>query len=190
MRIALVTAFRSEAAPLLGLLTTAERGRVNGVPAWQGELGSHEVRLVVCGAGPQNAADRLLKTKDFLSGADMAVNFGVCGALDTSVRLHAMVGMKTVAAVYHHDHPPVQLAGIPDPGDFSRRDGALVSHVRPVFDSRVAERLARTDMLTGLNNLDYDGPQPAKALPVFEWQEPERDIERRGVGAEHDSIQR
>ena len=140
MRIAMVTAYRSEAAPLLGMLAGVKREKVDGVRIWRGSLGPHEVRLAVCGAGPERAAESLERAAGVFEGCALAVNFGVCGALEVSSELYRVVLMSTVCAVYHSQRRPLTLEQLPLP---VAATGALVTHSIPVFDSRVALRLVR-----------------------------------------------
>jgi nucleoside phosphorylase len=142
MRISLVTALRAEAAPLLGLLESVEKEKINGIRVWRGGLGPHEIRLAVCGIGPERTERNLALAQAILSGADLAVNFGVCGALEKSAELSSVVLMDTVAAVLHHQRRPIRLESLPAANNETIAGGRLVTHGVPVFDSRVAARLA------------------------------------------------
>ncbi len=140
MRIVLVAAFRSEASGILGLLDCAARGKTGGVKFWQGGIGAHEVSVVLCGAGPEKAAASLRLAADIIDGAGLVINFGVCGALGPGAAPGQTVTMKNVAAVWQADMEPIELLQPEFDTDLSGE--RLVTHIRPVFDNRVASRLA------------------------------------------------
>lgn len=140
MRITLIAAFKSEASGILGLMECAARGKTGGVKFWQGGIGAHEVSVVLCGAGPEKASASLRLADGIVAGADIVINFGVCGALKAGAALGGTVIMESVAAAWHADSEPLELRR-PGPEACSP-GGRLVTHIRPVFDSRVASRLA------------------------------------------------
>jgi adenosylhomocysteine nucleosidase len=142
MRIVLVAAFRSEASGILGLLDNVTRGKTGGVKFWQGGVGAHEISVVLCGAGPEKAAVSLGQAAGIITEAELVINFGVCGALREDTALGRIVVMESVAAVWRAEEAPLDLLQ-PDVGAADACAGAhLVTHSRPVFDSRVASRLA------------------------------------------------
>ncbi|MBW7997769.1 MAG: hypothetical protein FVQ81_14595 [Candidatus Glassbacteria bacterium] len=143
MLIGLVAAYRSEASVLLGLLDSVTKETVNGVKLWRGGIGPHRVVTALCGAGPERTAESLLKVKEVLDKSELVIDFGVCGALDTSVPLSEVVVMDSVAAVHHSSREPIRLEQLPSGGETVRDGGCLVTHNAPVFDPRVAELLAR-----------------------------------------------
>ncbi len=141
MRIVLVAAFRSEASGILGLIDCAAKGKAGGVKFWQGELGPHEVSVVLCGAGPEKAAANIRLAAGIVAGAGLVINFGVCGALHAGATLGQSVVMESVAAVWHAGSPPLELRRLDAETAGAGAGGRLVTHIRPVFDSRVASRL-------------------------------------------------
>ncbi len=142
MRIVLVAAFRSEASGILGLLDCAAKGKSGGVKYWQGGVGAHQVSVVLCGAGPEKAAASLRLAAEIVAGAALVINFGVCGALRAGEALGRIVIMESVVAVWQAEDAPLELLQ-PDAKANDAVTGArLVTHIRPVFDSRVASRLA------------------------------------------------
>lgn len=144
MKIVLVAAFRSEASGILGLIESAEKGKAGGVKYWQGRIGPHEVSVVLCGAGPEKAAASLCQVDGIISGAELVINFGVCGALRTGGATPGQtVVMETVAAGWHAGSPPLELLHLDLKNSGTGAGGRLVTHLRPVFDSHVALQLAR-----------------------------------------------
>ena len=141
MRIVLVAAFKSEASEILGLIQSAEKRQAEGVKYWQGRIGLHQVSVIICGAGPEEAAASLSQVAGVMSGAELVINFGVCGALCAGAALGQSVVMESVAAVWHADSNPLELLPLEPETTGTAAPGRLVTHIRPVFDSRVASRL-------------------------------------------------
>jgi nucleoside phosphorylase len=71
------------------------------------------------------------------------INLGVCGALDKNIQIGQITAMESVAAVYHARRRPIQLHLLDSGSEDSSVRGRLVTHSFPVFDSRIADQLAR-----------------------------------------------
>lgn len=146
MRIACVSAFRTECAWLLGRLQNAGKLEVPGVKAWQGSLSGHQVQVVVCGVGPARAKEALENFRPYCR-AERAYHLGVCGALDDGLPLYTVVVADSVCAAYRPDARPIELE-VPDTASFSLEEVSLqrsriVTHRLPVFSARVKDRLYR-----------------------------------------------
>ena len=142
MNIALVAAFRSEASKILGLLENPVKEKVCGVKVWRGSLNSHRVTVLICGIGPKRASGSLERAEEILEGVELAVVFGVCGALCGDCSPGETVVMEDVSAVWQADREPLKLYLPETDAALECRRGSLVTHSMPVFDGRVAARLA------------------------------------------------